>query len=315
MNDSRDRVMDSLLTQHLGETPASMESRYARAFAGLDALDPGAAVPAGRTSSRTRLRRFAQAALIALFLGLSLLLLPFRTNASTVLSHAASSESRSWRDGGERRYEVEVRFMRFTPAGEKEVTLRGNWDLRGPECRLELASDQGPSLIRADSSDGAWGQRGKGPVRTLETRELWPHWIEDRNGYIAFERMDELLHLVQRAYDVAPAQDSEEPPAALRGATHLVASRRDAVAGPDAIDLWIDAARGVVIEAQLNWAKRPAEAKPARPLRGQPPPPDASPEAEYRMAPGALPAQPPLELRLRRVEPISFPDDHFRRLR
>ena len=60
MNDSRDRVMDSLLTQHLGETPASMESRYARAFAGLDALDPGAAVPAGRTSSRTRLRRSAR---------------------------------------------------------------------------------------------------------------------------------------------------------------------------------------------------------------------------------------------------------------
>jgi hypothetical protein len=29
------------------------------------------------------------------------------------------------------------------------------------------------------------------------------------------------------------------------------------------------------------------------------------------MAPGALPAMPPLELRLRRIDPITFDADHF----
>jgi hypothetical protein len=52
---------------------------------------------------------------------------------------------------------------------------------------------------------------------------------------------------------------------------------------------------------------------PPHPLNpGDGPPPREPPRGDdYRIAPGALPAMPPLELRLRRIEPITFPADHF----
>ena len=49
MNESRDRLMDALLTQHLAERPAGMELRYARAFAALDAADNAAAARGSRS--------------------------------------------------------------------------------------------------------------------------------------------------------------------------------------------------------------------------------------------------------------------------
>lgn len=308
-SESRDRVVDALLSQHLRETPARMEQRYAEAFAALDA---------GTTPARGRALRLARAALIALCAGTLLLLLPVETSASTVVANAASGESRSTARDGDRRYEVEVRFLRPAPGGEREVVLQGSWDLRGDESRLELAIDGLPPLVRADSRDGAWERRGDGPARALESRDLWPRWIEDRDGRIAVERMDDLLHLVQRAYAVAFARAGSESRAELRGALHIVASRRERAPGPDEIDLWIDTDRDVVLEARLRWhrgprggAGGPDHAPPhLRPREPRPPIDD-----DYRAAPGALPPAPPSELRLRRVEPVSFPAGHFTRPR
>ncbi|MEY5061330.1 MAG: hypothetical protein RIS45_1251 [Planctomycetota bacterium] len=312
MNESRDRLMDALLTQHLGEQPPQMELRYVRAFAALDA-DAGAAA---RSAVRGRALRVARAALIALFAGTMLLLLPVESSASGVLASAASAEASARGAAGERRYEVEVRFMRPAPGGHRELALRGNWDMRGSESRLELAIDGLPSLVRADSTDGAWERRGNGAVRSLDSRELWPRWIEERDGRIAVERMDVLLHLVQRAYAVAFARAGGESPAELRGAMHLVASRRGRAPGPDEIDLWIDTDRNVVLEARLRWNRAPHDGMPPRAVRDRMPPgrpPEARPpiDEDYRAAPGALPPDPPSELRLRRVEPIHFPAGHF----
>jgi len=308
MSESRDRLIDALLTQHLGETPATRESRFARAFARLDAEQS----VSERRDQRGRALRIARAALIALFAGTMLLLMPVESSASTVLANAASRESRASSRADDRRYEVVVRFMRPSPAGERELTLRGNWDMRGEESRLEIAIDGMPSLIRTDSSAGAWERRGDAPARTLDSRELWPRWIEERDGRVAVERMDDLLHLVQRAYAVAFARAGDESPAALRGAMHLVASRRDRAPGPDEIDLWIDTERSVVLEARLRWNHGPRDAKSPRPPHDRPPPMPRPPlDDDYRAAPGALPPNPPSELRLRRIEPISFPADHF----
>jgi hypothetical protein len=108
---------------------------------------------------------------------------------------------------------------------------------------------------------------------------------------------------------------------------HLVAARRSRVPGPAEIDLWIDTERDVVIEAHLRWNPVPHADRPMRaPPRSGPladGAPDAAPfprgsapfppgDDDYRAAPGALPPNPPLELRLRRIEPIAFPADHFR---
>lgn len=305
MSESRERLLDALLTQHLGETPERMEARYARAFVRLDA----AALATGRRDARGRALRMARAALIALLAGTMLLLLPVESSASTVLASAASRASS---DAGERRYEVSLRFKRPSPDGVRDVVLNGNWDMRGAESRLELFIDGFPSLVRADSAGGAWERRGTAPARALDSRELWPRWIEERDGRIAVERMDDLLHLVQRAYEVAFARAGDESPADMRGAMHLVASRRERAPGPDEIDLWIDTERRVVLEARLRWKHGARDAKPPRPPFDRPAPMPRPPiDDDYRAAPGALPPEPPSELRLRRVEPIRFPADHF----
>ena len=302
--ESRDRLVDALLAQHLGETPARMERRYADAFAALDA----AATPA-----RSRALRIARAALVALCAGTLILLFPLESSASAVIASAASSESRAATTPAERRYEVEVRFDRPAPGGERAVVLRGNWDMRGTESRLELAVAGYPSLVRADSAGGAWERRGDGAARALESHELWPRWIEERDGRIAVERMDDLLRLVQRSYEVAFARAGGESPGHLRGALHLVASRRERAPGPDEIDLWIDTGRSVVLEARLRWNRGGSAMRPPRPPGPGRPPERPPPHADddYRAAPGALPPMPPNELRLRRVEPIAFPAGHF----
>lgn len=301
--ESRDRVVDALLTQHLAEQPFAMESRYARAFQALDAADSARA----RSTSRRHAFRLARAAMIALFAGVMLVLLPVESSASTVLAAAANAEARARTGSNERRYEVEVCVQR-------DRWLRGNWDMRGTESRLELRPSGGPdampSLIRADSADGAWEMREGQPARMLETHELWPRWVEEHNGAVAVERMDQLLRLVQRSYEFVVARGGSESPAALRGAMHLLATRRDDARGPDEIDLWIDNERNVVLEARLRWSHPPRG--PVPPPRGSapPPPPHGAPN-DYRAAPGALPPFPPEELRLHRIEPIVFPADHF----
>lgn len=318
--DARDRLLDALLEQHLGEADAKRERRYARAFAALDAAP---------TPARTHALRVARAALVAITVGVLLLLMPVESRASTVLAQVVSRESRERESPAERRYEVAVRLARRPgmPPPPREVELRGNWDMRGDESRLELRVAGGPSLIRAESADGAWEQREGGVARTLDSSELWPRWIEERSGRIAVERMDELLRLVQRSYEIAFARAGDESPAHLRGTMHLVAARRSRVPGPTEIDLWIDTERNVVIEAHLRWHPVPRPERPTRPPSPSGPPadgaagsapfpPDSAPfppeDDDYRAAPGALPPNPPLELRLRRIEPIAFPADHFR---
>jgi hypothetical protein len=112
------------------------------------------------------------------------------------------------------------------------------------------------------------------------------------------------------------------PEIQLHGAMHLVAARRGIGTGPDAIELWIDIERDVVLEAQLRWKPvTRAEQRQGRPTR-RPPSEQGEPlddeavgadgDDGYRVAKGALPLNPPLELTLRRVEPIAFPADHFR---
>jgi hypothetical protein len=294
------------------------------------------------------------------------------------LAGAATAEARAATDPRDRRYEVEVVLSERDEPG-RPGALHGYWDLRGEESRLELRAEGHPSLVRADSRDGAWELREGGRVRRLDSRALWPRWIEGENGEIAVERMDDLLHLVQRHYTVAIARGGAESPAQLRGALHIVAERRDPVRGPSEIDLWIDTTRQVVLEAWMRWdshnppmppppegraprgdgrsegrgeergaapdrgasldrgarADRAMRGKPglqgARGMQGSrgmqgepsaprdqpappPPPPHRAgprPDDDYRAAPGALPPAPPAELRLRRIEPIEFPAEHF----
>jgi hypothetical protein len=323
MNDSRDRVIDALLKQHLGETQDSMNQRYERAFRALDAADAPRRFP---LLSRERGIRLARAALIVLAAGALFFLLPMQTSASTVLAQTVSSETRASTAPGDQRYEIGV-LMRSPRDRDREMWLRGTWDIRGGESRLELKNEAGHSFIRADSVDGAWEQRDDKPARTLDSRELWPRWIEDLDRRVAVERMTDLLRLVQRSYAVAFARGGEESAVELRGAMHLVASRLERAPGPNEIDLWIDTNRHVVLEARLRWSKdehpmRPMGPGPGQglgqgpgagrpPLDGPPPPPRGPNDDDYRAAPGALPAAPPLELRMHRVEPIAFPAGHF----
>ena len=352
MNEGRDRIIDALLQQHLGDSPLRMERRYARAFAGLQA----SAAPVGAPAS-ARALRLARAALIGVCASVLFLLLPVESRAANLLAEVVSNETRAWTTSDERRYEVEVLLRRPSPDSDgrnREITLRGNWDMRASESRLELAADGLPSLIRADSKDGAWEEREGRPARRLDSRELWPRWIEDHDGSVAVERMDDLLRLVQRSYAIAFARAGDESPTALRGSMHIVAARRDRglsprdhAPGPDEIDLWIDTDRNVVLEALLRWTRgpidgprpdgpRPDGPRPDGPPRDGPrpdgprpdgprpdgprpdgprpdgPPPRMRPiDDDYRAAPGALPPTPPTQLRLRRIEPISFPADHF----
>lgn len=316
MSESREQLLDALLRQHLGETPARMEIRYSRAFASLDAAERSS----DRSVARGSAFRWARAALIALCVGTLFILIPTETSASTVLARVTQSEERASTAESSRRYEVVVLLDRpdpRSPDGNTRIELRGNWDMLGRESRLELAVNGLPSLIRADAAGGAWEQREGKPALRLDSHELWPRWIEERDGRVAVERMEELLHLVQRAYFVAIARAGAESPASLQGSLHIVASRRDRAPGPDEIDLWVDTERNVVLEARLHWNKPPLPIRrPMRPdghpprqpfLEHRPPPGDD----DYRAVPGALPPDPPRELRLRRVEPISFPADHF----
>lgn len=329
MNEARDRLIDALLVQRLGERESAMEARYARAFA---ALEPRAARRAPVAPSALR---FARAALIALCATLMLVFLPAETGASSVLAGAVGAERQQSAD---RRYEIAVTMRPRTTDGEP-VLLRGTWDLRGTGepgrglSRLELAPEGRGALVRASGPDGAWERRPDGTVRELTERELWPRWIEERDGRVAIERMDELLGLVQRHYAAIAVRAGDESPVELRGSTHIVATRRELAPGPDEIDLWIDGSRGVVLEARLSWkpAPRPPFGARERPSRGEPsgaigrparvPPPPRGPRPpapppfrdDYRAAPGALPTEPPLELRLRRVEPVAFAADHFAR--
>ena len=87
MSDARDRLMDALLRQHLGEGSPQMEQRYARAFAALDAAE-GSPL---RNPTRARALRIARAALVVLCAGTMLLLLPVESNAMGVIASAASS--------------------------------------------------------------------------------------------------------------------------------------------------------------------------------------------------------------------------------
>lgn len=304
-SESRDRVIDALLQQHLGDKPLAMESRYARAFSALDADDANSV----RRETRRSAFRLARAALIVLFAGVMLVLLPVdETSASGALAAAASTEARARTESNERRYEVEVLLHRDPPRdATRGHRLRGNWDMRGNESRLELTQDDHPAFIRADSAEGAWEMREGRPARPLPSHELWPRWIEEHNGTVAVERMDQLLRLVQRSYELVVARAGSESPAALRGAMHLLAVRRDRARGPDEIDLWLDTGRNVVLEARLRWTSTPRG--PAQPPHAPPPPPTHA--DDYRAAPGALPPGPPAELRLRRIEPIAFPRDHF----
>ncbi|RLS88291.1 MAG: hypothetical protein DWI09_07710, partial [Planctomycetota bacterium] len=56
---------------------------------------------------------------------------------------------------------------------------------------------------------------------------------------------------------------------------------------------------------------RPDGPRPDGPRPDGPPPRMRPIDDDYRAAPGALPPTPPTQLRLRRIEPISFPADHF----
>jgi hypothetical protein len=214
--DARSRVVDALLRQHLGETPLGMEARYTRAFAGLDA-DTAAR---GRANARMHAFRWARAALIAACAGVLMILVPAESRAAGDLARAMSNEARTHATGGERRYAVEVLTAR-------DGWLRGQWDMRGAESRLEIALDGMPSRLRVDSSEGAWERNPEGLIRDLEERQLWPRWIEGADGSIAVERMDSLLHLVQHAYEVVFARAGNESPAELRGSLHIVAARRE----------------------------------------------------------------------------------------
>jgi hypothetical protein len=330
--------------------------------------------PTTRIQHTSRFVSLARAALIALAFGTLLLFFPTTTRASGVLDRVLAAETRGDVSRGDRRYDIEVVLpplprkpddffprdrrrpseRRHEAGSQREpqpsteihsefgtemrpdVRLVGTWDLRGGESRLDLTAPGFPTVTRVDSERGAWERRGDGVVRTLDERGIWPRWIRDPHGEIAVERMDGLLRLVQRSYLVAFARAGEESPEHLRGALHLVASRQGDVIGPTEIDLWIDTARNVVLEARLTWLPpaprehdvrehgvrehgvregmrgefREGMREPPRNSTSTPhgtaPPPD-----DYRPSRGTLPPFPPRELFLRRVEPITFPPDHF----
>jgi hypothetical protein len=366
LDDARDRVLDALLIQHLTESTQSTEARYQRAFIALDAAreEERRAPLSLRTSGRARdsALRLSRAALL-MFAAIALLMLtPVHSSATMILAETMTGETRAFQGASDRRYEVAVLLQARearNPIDDNDVWLRGTWDLRGRESRLDLGHEGFATLTRVDSVDGAWEKPLNGTARTLDSRELWPRWIEERDGRIAVERMDALLRLVQRDYDAAFARAGSESSVYLRGAMHIVASRRGDVRGPDEIELWIDTQRNVVLEARLRWSDAgpragsptrdarfpprdgppprdgspprdgppPRDGSPPRdgpPSRGAPPfdagppphggrPPDGGPppDDDYRRARGALPPTPPRELRLRRIEPISFPADHF----
>ncbi len=360
LGEARDRVLDALLVQHLTETTESTEARYQRAFLALDAAreaaraathEPqrhGASVLGTTARARDSALRLSRAALL-MFAAVALLMLtPVHSSATMILANTVTGETRALHDTSDRRYAVEVllRTRESRSAGragdDDDVWLRGTWDLRGSESRLDLVHEGLATLTRADSIDGAWEKSNDEPARPLDSHELWPRWIEERDGRIAVERMDALLRLVQRDYDAAFARAGSESSVYLRGAMHIVASRRGDVRGPDEIELWIDTQRNVVLEARLRWSNEgprpgsPEREGPRFPPRGGPPPrglppphgvpplnagppphggrpPDGGPppDDDYRRARGALPPTPPRELRLRRIEPISFPADHF----
>ena len=352
LDDARDRVLDALLIQHLTESTQSTEARYQRAFIALDAARDAAREEEGRaplslrTSGRARdsALRLSRAALL-MFAAIALLMLtPVHSSATMILAETMTGETRALQNASDRRYEVAVLLQSRDSRNaidDNDVWLRGTWDLRGRESRLDLGREGFATLTRVDSVDGAWEKPLNENARTLDSNELWPRWIEERDGRIAVERMDALLRLVQRDYDAAFARAGSESSVYLRGAMHIVASRRGDVRGPDEIELWIDTQRNVVLEARLRWSDAgpragsptrdarfpPRDGPPSRdgsPSRGAPPfdagppphggrPPDSGPppDDDYRRARGALPPSPPRELRLRRIEPISFPADHF----
>ncbi len=353
MNDARDRVVDALLQAHVGESDESMEARYTRTFARLDndiaqrtrTLPlPSAHVPSVHPANRARALRVARAALILFAATAIFFLFPLQTNASTLLDAVLSSERAASVSTTDRRYEVEV-VVNAPPHAQTDatgtITLHGNWDMRGDESRLDLFGSPAGTLTRVDAHDGAWEIGPDVVSRRVDVRAIWPRWIKDPSGDasqgdVAVEQMDHLLGLVKRSYVVAFARGSEESPAQLRSALHLVASRTEAVRGPEFIDLWIDTDRNVVLEARLVWndvslqgvalpGDRAADAHQGRrepprgdrfgppppPRAGQAPPRELRPGGEYRSSPGMLPAAPPHELRLKRVSPISFAPDHF----
>jgi hypothetical protein len=317
--EARDRVVDALLHAHLAPEAAEVrQARLARAFASIEAPATTASrVPTTVGAIRPTLR-LARAALLVLSatILLAFLLVPRETSAAGLLATAATKERLAQSAGEDRRYEI---ALLVEPPREQPAWLRGTWDLRGDWSRLDLSatSIDGGDLggtIRADGPDGPWQRDDHGEVRALESRQLWPRWIENSSGGVAVERMDDLLALVQDAYEVAFARGGDESPAHLRGAMHLVATRRAAVRGPDDIELWIDTARGVVLEAHLVW-QPPSSST----FRG-PPPPGHEARHERAAGPGGfqpmrgtLPPSPPRVLELRRVEPAAFPADHFDR--
>ncbi|MFM1822818.1 MAG: hypothetical protein RI967_1084 [Planctomycetota bacterium] len=332
--EARDRVVDALLHAHLApEAVEVREARLARAFASLGAPAPAAPrVPTTVGAIRPTLR-LARAALLVLSttLLLAFLLVPRETSAAGLLATAASKERLAQTAGGDRRYEI---ALLVEPPHDEPAWLRGTWDLRGDWSRLDLTAHSldGVELggtTRADGPDGPWERDERGAIRTLGSRQLWPRWIEDSAGGVAVERMDDLLALVQDAYEVAFARGGDESPARLRGAMHLVATRRAPVRGPDDIELWIDTARGVVLEAHLLWDARPTDPRrsaagrrderedrhsPPRGAAGPPPrvpPHERAASDEFRPMRGGLPPTPPRILELRRIEPTAFPSDHF----
>ena len=180
MNEGRDRIIDALLQQHLGDSPLRMERRYARAFARLQT----SAAPVGAPAS-ARALRLARAALIGVCASVLFLLLPVESRAANLLAEVVSNETRAWTTSDERRYEVEVLLRRPSPDSDgrnREITLRGNWDMRASESRLELAADGLPSLIRADSKDGAWEERR--PFRETEYTRAGDLAVMDAVGYV-----------------------------------------------------------------------------------------------------------------------------------
>lgn len=350
-----DALMDALLAAHF-EPDAAREERIARAFAALDAERDGErdgshsprrtiAIIGG--NQRRRLLPMARAAMIVLALGALFLLFPYETNASNIIRAALRTESSTKSSSGSRRYEIRVVLppRADAPRGPVQAPeLVGTWDLRGDSARLDLAAGPHGSTTRASSPDGAWERAIDGTVRALDSRVLWPRWIEDPSGEVAIERMDALLRLVQRSYLAVAARAGDESPAELRGSMHIVATRAQRALGPDDIELWIDTDRNVVLAARLAWIgavdprggprgprgpapgdeRPPREDRPLRedhpPREGMPPrgmmqpPPGGQlppPMDDYRPARGMLPPIPPRELHLRRIEPIEFAADHF----
>lgn len=351
MSESRDRLIDALLHQRFRENADTMDRRCRKAFAELDRARASDRASNAATVARFPARRalaLARAALIAIAAGILIVLIPAETRAASLLGATLDAEARAARAQDDRRYAIEVLLpVRPDPFGPPPApdgagkfrppprpsapnapnapTLVGTYDIRGSESRLDLTAPGLGTLTRAMSREGAWERDPLGRVRSLDPQSIWPRWIRDRRGEVAIERMDELLRLVQRSYVVILARGGAESPPHLRGALHLLAEREADVLGPEAIDLWIDTDRNVVLEARLNWRPPPARRPLPRPGAAEGTrraPRDAAagpagthdgPDAEmrYQAAPGALPALPPLELRLRRIDAIAFEASHF----